>query len=379
MKITKKAFTLIEILVWIVIFSMVIIWWFYALSAVTLWKVKIIEKSDIAKDSYYFTQKLFEDIKSWWTVDYEEYFNRSVVWTQTLSWYYQKRSWFWNFWTLWNVWSENFWNSFYFCRSENNLDMWKNWCVSSFNTYWDNSNQPQRFWQYSFLFIDFNSNKNDDKSKCGWNSDFWDENCDWNIRWDDDDENIWESVKAFSWEVFENEVKEIYLISWDNKKRTYFRYTVKKDPYNPNTICDTALTSSWCLWNLEILKLVWKDRWMLHSTWTTSTWMYDWIVDTWIIDPEFTSWEEIIAWSSKDIWFWQPIFPETINVKKAKFFIYPNKNKKLSWKSIDQNIDVNPYLRMELILTPSWKKRWQIKWKIPELNISTTINLTNFK
>jgi hypothetical protein len=30
-----------------------------------------------------------------------------------------------------------------------------------------------------------------------------------------------------------------------------------------------------------------------------------------------------------------------------------------------------------MTLTPSWKVKKRIKWKVPEFNISTTINLTD--
>jgi hypothetical protein len=39
----------------------------------------LIERTNITKDVVYFTEKLFEEIKSGGTLDYEEYFNRKVV------------------------------------------------------------------------------------------------------------------------------------------------------------------------------------------------------------------------------------------------------------------------------------------------------------
>jgi hypothetical protein len=38
---------------------------------------------------------------------------------------------------------------------------------------------------------------------------------------------------------------------------------------------------------------------------------------------------------------------------------------------------MSPYVRVKIILTPSWKTKTKIKWKIPEFEFSTTINLTN--
>ena len=93
----KKAFTLIEIIVSIVILIIVIIWWFNAYTAVLIWKIKLIEKTDIQKQAFYFSEKFFEELKKWWTIDYEEYFNRKIVWVTTSSGHYDLNTWFWNF------------------------------------------------------------------------------------------------------------------------------------------------------------------------------------------------------------------------------------------------------------------------------------------
>lgn len=91
MKINKLWFSLIELLIAILIFGMVIMWWFYALSSVNIWKIKLIEKTDINKEAFYFSEKLFEEIKAWWVIDFEEYFNRFVVWNVTSSWHFLKQ------------------------------------------------------------------------------------------------------------------------------------------------------------------------------------------------------------------------------------------------------------------------------------------------
>lgn len=99
MKLNLKGFTLIEVMVSILIFWIVAIGWFQALSYINIGKLKIIEKVDITKESFFFSEKLFEEIKKWGTIDFEEYFNRKVVGnTQTKSWHYLIESGFWNFW-----------------------------------------------------------------------------------------------------------------------------------------------------------------------------------------------------------------------------------------------------------------------------------------
>lgn len=367
----NKAFTLIEVLIWILIMTIVIIWWFQALSAITLWKIKLIEKTDTTKDAFYFSEKLFEEIKRGWTIDFEEYFNRKVTWnTNFSSGHYSIPTWFWNFWNLWSVWSPTYWDWFYYCRSTTTT-MWIGGCYS--DNIFNNlavSGWLQRYGQYAFQFIDYNSNLNID----WWL--YWDENWDSNIRWDDDDENIWEWPTVFTWWT---DAREIYLISWDRKKRTLFRWNWKVDPNKPSTsTCDwtSATFWTWCLGTVEFLKLEWKDWWLSHNSWSTSTWSFDWIIDTWIIDKEFTGWAEIIAWST---WtgYWQPLFPDSISVTDFEVYMYPNTNNTYSWKTSSSS-QVNPYLKIKLSLSPSWKKRWAMKWEIPEINLLTTINLTDY-
>jgi len=246
------------------------------------------------------------------------------------------------------------------------------WCVDNFNTIWNPvSWKPQRYWQYSFHFIDYNSN---------YDADLWDEdNKNW-IIWDDDDEYLWTWPEAFD---STKSVTELYLISADKKNRTIFRWTVKKDPYidNTNYTCDSSdwktFTWSWCLGTIEFLKLEWKDWGDNHDkTWN---WLYDWVIDTWLINKDFSenlnkNSTRITAGSDGKNYF-IPLFPESINVKSFDIRAYPNKNINNAWK--EQGIDISPYIRLNITLTPSWKVKKQIKWKVPEFNISTTINLTD--
>ena len=369
----KKGFTLIEIMVWILIVSIVLIWWFQALIFTTIWKSKLIQRTDIQKESFYFTEKLFEMIKQWWTIDYEEYFNRKVIWNTTYSsWHFSIPSGFWNYWKWWTLWSSNFWDGFYYCRSWNwisNKMTWT-WCFTKFNSWTINySWEQQRYWEYSFQFIDYNSNYDNDL----WTP--WDEDWDWNIIWDDDDEYLGVGPVAFDeWK----DLTELYLINWDKTKRTLFRWVVDKDPYSPwNCSLDSwnNITWTWCIWNVEYLKLEWKDRWMNHdlsNTWSTQ---YDWITDTWIIDTDFTSWNEQVAWT----WSvnWVKLFPSSINVSEFKVYWYPNKNIEYNWKNNNISSNISPYVIIKMKLKPSWVSRRLIKWEWKELDFSMTVNLTD--
>jgi len=243
-------------------------------------------------------------------------------------------------------------------------------CIDNFNTDWTSVLwKPQSYGQYSFHFIDYNSN---------YDSDLWNEDWIWWIIWDDDDEYLWKWPEVFqSW----SGVTELYLISANKEKRTLFRWIVKDDPYIKNSVasCDftnaKAPTGSGCLWTIEFLKLEWKDWGFDHDTSNLDrAWEYDWVIDTWLINKDFASWNEIIAWSNLDN-YWLPLFPDSINVSSFDIRAYPNKDIKDAWK--EENIDGAPYIRINMTLTPSWKVKKRIKWKVPEFNISTTINLTD--
>ena len=394
-----KWFTLVEILVWILIFSIVIIWWFKALVAINIWKIKLIEETNIEKEALYFSEKLFEEIKKGWLVDYEEYFNRKIVniWKSSLysSWHYLHKTGFWNFGGFWSVESSSYWNNFYYCVSwswvSNSLSLsWvlseiNLWCVKGNNdSDWNSgllysinySWKPQRYGQYSFQFKDYNIN---------YDNDSWDEDWDDKIIWDDDDGDIWLWVDVFSWWL---DVKELYLISWDKNKRTFFRWNVIYDKSHPtydsetrtNSACDFSdaysPTWTWCLWTIEFLKLDWYDFWMDHSTWDIdeNSTQYDWVIDTWLINKDFAWWEEVIAWSNTNS-YWVPLFPDSISVSDFKVFVYPNKDLNRAWKENQTNIA--PYVRINITLIPGFRNRKWIKWSIPEINISTTISLSD--
>jgi len=372
----KFAFTLIEIMVWIIIVSLIILWWFQALSAITIWKARIIEKVDIQKEGFYFTEKLFEMIKKWWTLDYEEYFNRMVIWNTTYSsGHFEYPSWFGNFWSWGTVWTSTYWDIFYYCIS---WDWYSNkiidsWCYNnSLNTYWESVDwKHQRYWQYSFQFIDYNSNYNIDI----WS--LWDENGDGNIKWDDDDEYIWNWPAVF-WTGIE--LPELYLISWNKKERLMFRWSLQLDDKAPvwsTCIVDSNnnVTGSGCIWTVEYIKLIWKDYWFDHNISILDKSQNDWIVDTWIIDPEISWWVEEIAWKNNTPWV--ELFSNSISVSEFKTISYPNKDIIYSWKDTNKSVNISPYTVLKLSLEPSWLYKRKMIWNRDKMNFSMTINLTD--
>lgn len=382
----KKAFSLIEIMVWILIVSIVMVSWFEAYTRISFWKINLMENTNIQKDSFYFSEKIFQLIKEWGTIDYEEYFNRSVIWTTFSSWHYDIGSWFWNFWRNWVLNTTTYWDWFYYCVSKDWTPMWNWWCFSDFNTdrisiagASHNLNYiwyQQRYWQYSYQFIDYNSNSD---------LDLWDEDSNWSISWDDDDEFLWLWPISFpSW----TDVKEIYLISWDKKSRTLIRWNVIRDPDSPSSeTCSIDLNNiiswDWCRWTIEFLKLEWVDWWIDHDSASNLDWTQnDWVIDTWLIDKQF-SWvtnidtsNSVIAWSN-NINYWKPLFNTSINVSNFRVFPYPNLDNKYFWKDASISSNISPYLILNFEIKPSWEVRKKLKKEWKPLNFNLTVNLTD--
>ena len=384
MKNYKKAFTIIEVMISILIISSCLIVWFQLYSMALVSKVKIVEQTNLEKNIFYFSEKLFTLIKKWWTLDYEEYFNRKIIWAEIESGHFSKNTWFGNFWYEWVVWTSNFWKGFYYCLSwdweDNKLK--PTWCWEKLNIdsnivkegkkdrnyFWS----PQRYWQYSFQFIDYNSNHDDDS---------WDENWDWKIIRDDDDEHKWAGPEVFdAW----SDVKELYLLSWDKKKRTLIRWKYFQDEFITDSSkkwSENPDDKKYCRWTIEFLELEWKDWWLDHNSAVNDDFQNDWVVDTWIISKEFTWWEEIIAWGEQDWWkYRKELFSDDINISDFKISAYPNIDNTKTW-----NVDlkeqksylVSPYVTISMQLKPSWKLKAKIQWNIKDVNFNSTINLTD--
>ena len=365
MKHNTFAFSLIELLVWILIVSFIVLAGFQSLSAVGIAKIKLIEKTRIEKEAYYASERFFELIKKWGTIDYEEYWNRSSFDQEYASGHFKNQSGFWNFGVGGIIESSTFGGWLYFCESENRVSMGVNGCLSAFNNpSADYEGSFQRYGQYALQFIDHNS----DFDASG------DEDWDGKIVGDADDLYLWIWPDAFlEWQ----NITELYLINTEWNERTYFRWSIQTDPDNPSWwICNTELRPLWqeCRWTIEFLKLIGSDSWYNHlnNGWA---WDNDGLVDTWNIHPDFTgTWLPIIAWTTTAD-YWQPIFSDTIHVSRAEFFLYPNKDLLSSWRDTSESIKVSPYLQLRLTLEPSWKERRKIRWLSPETTIRSTVQL----
>ena len=389
MKIQKtKAFTLIEMMTSILIVAIILIWAFEAMTSLGFWKIRLMQKTTTQKQMLYFSEKLFEMIKYWGTIDFEEYFNRKVVDNTTYwSWHYATATWFWNYWPNWTPWTATYGNWYYYCLSWNLASMWTDGCVDSFNIdtidlsrpFNKDQNyawKPQTYWQYSFQFRDYNSNQDTDN---------WDEDGNGTsiIIWDDDDNYFgkWPNVFATG-----AQVQELYLINWVKRQRTFFRYNVWLDPYAPpGSTCTSStwdglnFTGTWCLWNIEYLVMDGRDWWLDHIQWNSDSTENDWVIDTWLISEKFTWNQTTIAGNTADPVndYWQQLFPENIHVTQFSIFPHPNIDEDRAWAITDEQVNVSQYVRIHVGMMPAWRERKVLKWEPREYKYSTTINLTD--
>jgi hypothetical protein len=59
-------------------------------------------------------------------------------------------------------------------------------------------------------------------------------------------------------------------------------------------------------------------------------------------------------------------------------YLYPNIDISNNWKDVTPELNINPYVRLNITLAPSRKKIPAMRSTPPEINISTTINLSDY-
>ena len=366
----KKAFTLVEMLISSVILWIVLLVIIQIYSSLIKMKVDIFTKSELVKNTNSIIEQVNIIMKNY-TIDYEEYFNRKIVWCNSAWW----NSFSWNVGTWWYckkftfygnrnsiTSSSNTWNNIlYNCTSHDNWNWlvekpwwndcewtsgtWTNyiyeeknswdlsngsWCVDSMSNPW-----LQSFWEYKLQFWDVK-----------WNAD-------WNL-WclaDDDDTDLWKWPVA----IWDNlNVKELYLISKDWKNRIYLRRKlVSTWDFN----WDGNIDYTWweALYKLQILKLKWFDIGSGHnanSVWST---VNDGKIDTWACDA--SQWF-ICKWASIWWWYtsyklpkdendgWTDITTNNITFTKFNLSIFPTIKPSYWW--YDTWIQISPYVRLNL-------------------------------
>ncbi len=229
----------------------------------------------------------------------------------------------------------------------------------------------QRYGQYAAQFVDANANADADPEP-------GDEDGNGAVLGDNDDEDLGIGPAAFP---AGTPLTELYLIKTATAvpERLALRRTVVRDPNAPATAsCDLANgTGSGCLGRLEMLRLVGRDYGMAHtgSVATPSPGRFDGAIDTWECRGDFRCFgpENTPTGSGAE---WISVFPDEINVASLAFFPFPNKDYRLAWKESDPLIRTAPYVRIELSVGFSWKRRKKVDLGDSRTSVTTTVSLS---
>jgi len=373
MKILKKWFTLVEMLIVVSVLWLVFVIIINAYYKLIDSKTDIYVRSLLTQNTNTVAEKINLIMKNY-TIDYEEYFNRRMVgcdqdgwenftWDVGENWYCDKFTTYWN--SNWLGISST-WNVLYYCSSvasdwtRKEVVGWTTDCEWEDNT-WSN-----------YIYAEKNSWDLENGSGC-WLSlgagkvqsygeyavQFWDvnKNADWvyGCKWDDDDVDLWKWPIAIG---DNSNIKELYLISKDWKKRILLR---RKLIYSGDLNNDGRVDNWEKLYKIQILKLRWFDLWENHD-WNWK-YAYDGKIDTWACDKAEGF---ICKWLSLDsLWYIWYNLPEDINdwwkdynitdlsIDNLNFTIYPSKLPTLAWQEDD--FQIYPFVQMDLTTRFYWK------------------------
>ena len=365
-----NSFTLIELLLVTVIigFIMPIMVWIY--SFLIKANKDIIARQTAIQQWYEFFERiniLMQD----YTIDYEEYFNRQMVWC--VAW--------------WGTGSNFKWN------------IWISWYCTNFTAYWNENSTARKivWWTIPSNYHDiYRCSSNGDKETSwyprtiGWNCwKFWVKqsfgqykalfNDVKTVTLDDDDEELWYMVTSNDIRAIRDDknIQELYLISHDGKKRLYFRRKLVNQ------------SSGYAQYRVQLLRLRWFDAWQDHNFNTTGAWLYDWQIDTWACDSSM--W---FIWNWPSIWWaysnyrlpsnvddcWVDLTYWKTNLYTWNISISPLWDPDLFWA--EQGRQINPYMTIFIL---NWVYLPEFFWKIAgssimdfKVPLKTTINKKDF-
>ena len=306
-----------------------------------------------------------------YTIDYEEYYNRQMVWC--VEWWGTGENFTWEIWLSWYCtnftayWNENStqrctdptcltitweYHDIYKCSSQGSYngsvsfprvvytpDCWKFWYKQSFG-------------QYATLFTDVKEATRKD-----------------------DDEELWKILGDLTGAIVDaNNIQELYLISHDWKKRLFFRRRLVAQGWGS------------AQYKIQILRLRWFDAGQNHTfSGAVDEWSYDRQIDTRACDTSM--WFE---WSWSDVWWAYSGYhlPSDIddcrvdltygntNVSTWNLIVSPINDPDLYWA--DDSHQINPYIKMLIVnsvYSPLNSGNSITEFKIP---IETTINMKSF-
>lgn len=374
---SKKGFTLLEIMISIIWFSLLMVVILGMYKEFIHIKYNAQARSNLIERSYFAFEKINLLLKDY-TIDYEEYFNRQKVWCNWI-----QTSFSWNVWSGWycsnfsaygngNSLISNTWDFLlYYCSSKNNEtspnypNYVRTW--NALNRLWCAKDWQQSFGEYQKQFWDVLSDV-----------DF----VTWSV-WDDDDLNLgfWpDALISGTW------VQELYLISQDKTHRVLLRRALVES-WNR----DGSWTGNWDtnnLYTIQMLKLRWFDAGNQHNFSSISTWLYDGVIDTWACD--YAQWF-VCGWAPvggayswfnlpKDSLDWRVnIFDRNLTISDWNISVFPTKNPDYAWAN--DAVQINPYFTISMT-SKLYAWVWFTKLNLPsidsfKLSLQTTFNIKN--
>ena len=335
---------------------------------------EILARERVIQQWYEFFERL-NILMQDYTIDYEEYFNRQMVWCVKSGWVAPSWKDF-----KWNIGVPGYCTEFTAYGNQNNNNGNKNmhdvyYCSSQKNVPWNNKvtrvvssdcgklSGKQSYGQYAALFKDVK-----------WGT--------WIIVWTEDDEELWtifdSTVDAIGdW----SHIQELYFISHDWKKRLYFRRknvaSVGEEPH----------------YKIQILRLRWFDAWRKHDFYQVNSdnaWLYDGVIDTWACDTSM--W---FIWNWNSVWWayadyklpkdvddcWIDLTYGVANILTWNITISPLWDADLY--RAEPNHQINTYMKILTangIYLPALSNQSKLTESIRHFNISleTTINMKDF-
>lgn len=380
-RLKTHSFTLLELLYVVGIISLIMPAMFALYNFMIKSNREISARQSSIQQWYEFFERLNIMVQDY-RIDYEEYFNRQMVWCVWTD--YRWAGFRWNVWTWWYC--TNFttywnWNSttrtekwyslstsyhdLYYCsQTDNQSPRWKPLVVKSDvcgTRLW-----VQSYGQYAAMFTDVK----------WWESD---------MVWNGDDEDVWyllnDNVRAI---MDSDNIQELYLISQDWKNRLYFRRKL------------IWSEGDYTLYRIQMLRLKWFDAWRLHSLytgsewWIDNRWVYDGKIDTWACDYSMWfewKWAPISSWGVYS-WYRLPLNEDdcwidmtywVTNVLARNISVSPTWNPDLYWAR--QERQINDYIKIFLanwVYMPAyWASMAEsiADFKVP---LQTTINMAPF-
>lgn len=285
-----------------------------------------------------------------YSVDYEEYYNRQMVWCANSWWILVWSDFRWNVWLSWycsefTAYGNN--NStgrpelstesrdIYYCTTGNNGQSERELNTVVTKPECGRHGRQQSFGQYAALFTNVRGS----------------DVVHWNKVWNSDDEELWrilnENVVAIE---DADHIQEIYLISHDGEDRLYFRRKlVNQDGEHLQ-------------YKIQMLRLKWFDAWQKHSFGETvgNPWIYDWVIDTWACDasmwfqPIDTDGRKNVWWVYSDFYIpadvddcWVDINQWATTVRLWNISISPLGDSDLFWA--EDNHQINPSMKILIV------------------------------